>query len=295
MTFDACYAETLRHEGGYSDHPSDPGGATQHGVTQATYDAYRRRRGRPTRAVREIAGDETREIYRDQYWAAVRGDELPAGVDLVVYDFAVNSGPVRAIRALQAALGVEADGHLGEQTLAALRNRLPAGVIGDVCERRLAFMRQARDKRGAAAWPTFGKGWSRRVCAVYLTAMRMVQKPVDAAMMARCFSADALGYGRRWVARFHGAAKSPPILDAVPPAGDMIDAGEAKALPASPAAQATLDKALAAGGAASTIVATLAGAVSNPYALAALALVAVVAGVLAWRLWPRATLPEALP
>lgn len=175
--YDACYAITLKWEGGYVNHPKDPGGATNRGVIQRVYDGYRRRKGLPTQSVRAISDDEVREIYRTQYWNAVRGDDLPAGVDLAVWDFGVNSGPSRAIKYLQRILGVRQDGKIGEVTLAAVAERDPRELAVKLCNDRLAFVMRLR------TWPTFGKGWKRRIDSVRTAAARMAmnapQKPQE--------------------------------------------------------------------------------------------------------------------
>ena len=80
-SFPEALTLVLRHEGGYVNHPDDPGGATNKGVTQGTYNAFRRSRGLPTRSVRELTGDELKTVYRQNYWDKVLGDDLPAGVD----------------------------------------------------------------------------------------------------------------------------------------------------------------------------------------------------------------------
>ena len=146
-----------RHEGGYVDHPDDPGGATNLGITHATLAAWR---GKPVtkQDVRNLTVAEAAAIYRARYWDAVRGDELPAGVDLAVFDFAVNSGPGRAIRTLQTVLGVPQDGALGPVTMAALAKAPGAvTVIVDLCDARMRFL------RGLRTFGTFGRGWTNRV------------------------------------------------------------------------------------------------------------------------------------
>ncbi|GGE79009.1 glycoside hydrolase family 108 protein [Stappia taiwanensis] len=155
--FSACLTWVLAHEGGYSDHPNDPGGATNKGVTQQVYTAWRRRQKLPTRSVRQIEDDEVRSIYRRQYWDAVQGDSLPAGLDYAVFDYAVNSGPGRGIRHLQEVLRVRVDGHLGEKTLEAARSARIIDAIKALCERRMVFL------RGLRTWSTFGRGWTARV------------------------------------------------------------------------------------------------------------------------------------
>lgn len=163
--FAACLAEVLRHEGGYVDHPNDPGGATNLGITRATLSDWR---GRPVTKseVRALTVAEASAIYRARYWDPVRGDALPPGVDLAVFDFAVNSGPGRAARTLQQVLGVTQDGAIGPITLAAIaRAPGPVTIIMDLCDARMRFL------RGLGTWPTFGRGWTRRVAEVEAAAM----------------------------------------------------------------------------------------------------------------------------
>ena len=150
----------LAHEGGYVDHPKDPGGATNQGITQRTYDEWRDYLGADRKGVRGISPDEVSQIYRARYWDAVKGDHLPDGLAYCVFDAAVNSGPARAVRWMQAALGVPADGVAGPQTLAAAQRCDVAGAIKSVCAARLAFMRSLK------IWPTFGRGWAARVADI---------------------------------------------------------------------------------------------------------------------------------
>lgn len=163
--FDTIQPRVLRHEGGYVNHPRDPGGATNKGVTQRTYNAYLERVGRPAQSVRNITSSEIARIYRAQYWNVVRGDQLPDGVDYTVYDFAVNSGPSRAAKHLQRAVGVPADGVIGEITLAAVARTDAQAIIERVNASRMAFL------RGLRHWGTFGRGWTRRVTEVRSTSL----------------------------------------------------------------------------------------------------------------------------
>jgi len=145
------------HEGGFSDHPRDPGGATMKGVTQRTYDAYRFRQKQPPRHVRKITNAEVERIYRTQYWHAVHADDLPPGVAYCVFDAAVNSGPGRAVRWLQTVIGAQVDGIVGNETVGLARDVPPDALIHKYCDRRLAFMKSLKH------WPSFKNGWSRRV------------------------------------------------------------------------------------------------------------------------------------
>jgi lysozyme family protein len=156
----------LAQEGGYSDHPDDPGGATMMGITRATLAAWR---GAPvTKAdVRALARDEAAAIYRARYWNAVRGGDLPAGVDLAVFDFAVNSGASRAIRSLQRALGVTVDGLIGPETMAAANARPASETIRALCAGRRGFVERL------STFPVFGRGWTRRIREVEATALKL--------------------------------------------------------------------------------------------------------------------------
>ncbi len=161
--FEQCLNRVLRFEGGYVDHPSDPGGATNFGITRKTLARWRGVSPwwkLPRSEVRSLKRIEVRAIYRALYWDRCRASVLPAGLDLAVFDFAVNSGPVRALRHLQALLAVRRDGVVGPVTLRALeRMAAERGVrwlIGALFERREAFLRRL------ANFAVFGRGWMKR-------------------------------------------------------------------------------------------------------------------------------------
>lgn len=168
----------LVNEGDFSNHPSDPGGATMKGVTQAVYDAYRRKAGLPLRSVRKITNAELEAIYHSGYWAAIRADEMDAGVDFCLFDYAVNSGPGRAVKDLQRALGTKVDGVIGVNTLAKLHEADNEKLIADICARRLRFLKSLR------TWKTFGKGWGRRVAEVEAAALAMARDEPHADLIA---------------------------------------------------------------------------------------------------------------
>ena len=166
-TYPKALAVVLKHEGGYVNHPEYPGGATNKGITQATYDGYRRSKGLITRkTVKLISDEEVADIYKTRYWDAIKGDALPAGLDYAVFDFAVNSGTVKAAKGLQKALGLTQDGVIGPRTLAAAMED-PKAAIKKLCADRLAFLKRLK------TWPTFGKGWERRVVEVEKTALSL--------------------------------------------------------------------------------------------------------------------------
>lgn len=195
--FAQCLNAVLHHEGGYSDHPSDPGGATNMGITRKTLARWRKVSpwtDLPKSAVRALTREEAAQIYRANYWNPCRAGDLPAGVDLALFDFAVNSGPDRAVRVLQAALGVAADGELGPKTLAAVEAADRKALIDAVCDRRLAFL------RGLATFPVFGRGWVSRVKAVRAAALAATKN--SNAMQGRHQMAILTGYRTYIVAAF---------------------------------------------------------------------------------------------
>lgn len=165
--FQACLAETLKWEGGFSNDPYDPGGATMNGIIQKEYDAYRLRKGLPKQSVRNILKTERDEIYRTKYWDEVNADRLPPGVDLITFDFGVNAGPQRGIKCLQSALGVAADGHMGEITERALANCDPAQVVVKMGQYRTSYYKSLK-----TFW-RFGKGWLSRVDGTQSAALKM--------------------------------------------------------------------------------------------------------------------------
>lgn len=165
----------LEHEGGYSNHPDDPGGPTMKGVIQRVYDGYRRHKGMPVRSVKQLEEGELADIYRTLYWNKIEGDELPSGIDYAVFDAAVNSGFIQAGKWLQRALNetlgkplLKDDGIIGPATLGAARDaKSPSNVIGGMCARRLFMLKRLK------TWRMFGEGWKRRVDEVEHTARIM--------------------------------------------------------------------------------------------------------------------------
>jgi lysozyme family protein len=155
--FAQSLALVLQHEGGFVNDPRDPGGATNQGVTQAVYDDWRAGEGLAQRSVRQINGYEIGAIYRRRYWNTCRCDDLPAGLDYCIFDFAVNSGANRASRYLQRAVGAVEDGQIGPVTLATVASKPAAALIDTVCAWRLNFLRQLQ------TFDRFGHGWTTRV------------------------------------------------------------------------------------------------------------------------------------
>jgi len=177
--FDEALKRVLVHEGGYANHPQDPGGATMKGVTQRVYDGWRRRQGKALRSVRQIDDDEIKAIYRAQYWDTICADALPSGVDYCTFDAAVNSGPSQAAKWLQRTVGVPDDGGVGPLTIGACKTQDPATIIDGSCDRRMAMLRKLPTFR------TFGAGWTKRVADVRSLSKRWANnKPLDPVITA---------------------------------------------------------------------------------------------------------------
>ena len=153
----------------FTDNPKDHGGATWSGVTQGAYDHWRLMHDLPEGDVCDATDIEINDIYLYQYWQPVRGDDLPTGLDILVFDIAVNQGVVSAAKLLQRQLpGVKVDGHIGLVTLNAARLVVATqgahALIYKVHKARLAFWRRLK------TWVTFGKGWTAREMTVYYKA-----------------------------------------------------------------------------------------------------------------------------
>lgn len=153
MNFDAAFHRLLGHEGGFVDHPSDPGGATNWGVTErvARANGYQG-------DMRQLPVEFAKGIYKRMYWDAVRADDLPDRLRYSVFDAAVNSGPRQAIIWLQRAIGADGDGKIGPQTITMARAAAPDFAIRRMLSARLKFMTDLK------TWGVFGKGWARRIC-----------------------------------------------------------------------------------------------------------------------------------
>ena len=166
--WNAALAAVLHHEGGFVHHRDDPGGMTNLGCTKATWEKWC---GHPVteQDMRDLTPEDVSPLYKDKYWDKVKGDELPAGVDYVVFDTAINSGPGRAAKLLQESIGVTPDGAIGPMTLKAVAAMPAADVINKFQDNRLLYLQTL------PTWPTFGRGWARRVEEGRAAALQMSQ------------------------------------------------------------------------------------------------------------------------
>jgi lysozyme family protein len=168
-TYGEALARVLTHEGGYTNNPSDPGGPTNYGITIHDYRQY----VKPDAGaadVRAMTIEEAKAIYRSRYWNAMRCDELPAGVDYCVFDYAVNSGTGRAPKVLQRVLGAPVTGRMDDATVKLAAAHQAKTLIAAICDERLNFLQNLK------TWPVFGKGWARRVAEVRAAAFAMTEK-----------------------------------------------------------------------------------------------------------------------
>lgn len=172
-TFDTCLAFTLREEGGYVDNPADPGGATNMGITLATYREWSDNPDLGPAQVQDMTQRTAGAIYRSSYWNPLRADALYQGVDLSVFDMGVNAGIWRSARLLQRAIGFtgdEVDGCIGPETLGAAAKCDPRTLVNDLADRQADFYRSLAD------FDTFGAGWLNRTEARRAAALAMLER-----------------------------------------------------------------------------------------------------------------------
>ena len=165
--FDKCLEIILHHEGGYVNHPKDPGGETNLGVTKRVYESFG-----GTKDMKELTVEDVTPIYKKNYWDKLKGDEVPAGLDLCLFDFGVNAGPGRSAKYLQTMIGTVADGGIGPNTLRALDTYIDANGV----ETAIKEFQKARQSyyESLSTFDTFGRGWTRRVDETTETALKMV-------------------------------------------------------------------------------------------------------------------------
>ena len=164
--YDKCLETILHHEGGYVNHPKDPGGETNLGVTKRVYLEHG-----GTKDMKDLLVEDVAPIYKKGYWDKMKGDELPNGLDLCVFDFGVNAGPGRSAKYLQTMIGTVADGGIGPNTL----KKLDEYVDGEGVEGTIANYTEMRQKfyESLSTFDTFGKGWTRRNQETELEAFKM--------------------------------------------------------------------------------------------------------------------------
>ena len=165
--FPAALALVLKSEGGFVNHKFDPGGMTNLGVTRNVWKEWVKR-DVDEAEMRSLTPELVTPLYKARYWDACKCDDLPRGVDYAVFDSAVNMGPGRAAKLLQAALGVAADGSIGRATIAAATAADPVELLEAFSLGKEAFY------KSLPTFGTFGKGWLNRVAHVQDAAEQMM-------------------------------------------------------------------------------------------------------------------------
>ncbi len=260
--FAQVQAVTAKWEGGWSDHPADPGGKTMYGLTDRVWQAYLREKGEPPSPVRSATKEQVEDLFKSQYWDAVGGDSLPPGIDLAVYDFAIQSGQTRAVRHLQAALGIKQDGMVGHVTRAAAQEAYERDSDGDVIRRIMASRRAFIADINKPGWQkSFRRGVDRRLDDVAARAARMEEVEDKALKWSKSIARDESDRAKPPVV-YRPEKAAPPLPDPVTPV--QVPDG--------------LGKVSAGAGVISTILA----AVTSPWALGAVVVLVAAGGVAYW-------------
>jgi lysozyme family protein len=190
--FQPALKDVLVHEGGYTADPRDPGNwtggkrgagvlkGTKKGISAAAF---------PHLDIKALNDNQIADIYHGKYWVPIRGDELPAGVDLSTWDYGVNSGVSRSAKDLQRVLGVTVDGRIGPATILAAKAASPRAVIKGHCAKRLGFL------QSLAIWQTYKNGWGRRVAGVEAKALSWVSTKAQLEQDAKDAAGKAVGQG----------------------------------------------------------------------------------------------------
>ena len=163
-----CLETILHHEGGYVNHPKDPGGETNLGVTKRVYEKWG-----GTKDMKDLTVEDVAPIYKKNYWDRCKCDDLESGVDWVVFDWAVNSGTGRAAKAIQKICGASQDGAIGPKTLALIGTQNTEYVIEEFGKIRQDFYESLK------TFDTFGKGWTRRNKETTAKALEMIEEDDD--------------------------------------------------------------------------------------------------------------------
>ena len=165
--FEKSLALLLKSEGGYVNHPADPGGMTNLGVTKYVWEGYLEH-SVDEADMRNLTKEMVAPLYRKRYWDMCRCDELPSGLDYIAFDFAVNAGGPRCVKTLQRVLEVPIDGSLGPITLQAIQNAEPDKLISDFSEAKKDFYRSLFN------FGVFGAGWLNRTAETQKVAKGML-------------------------------------------------------------------------------------------------------------------------
>jgi len=148
MNFDKCFELLMKHEGGYVFDKRDPGGETKYGISKRAY---------PNENIKNLTMDRAKKIYKKDYWDRCKCDLLPSKLALHIFDFAVNSGNIKAIKDLQKMVGVDDDGIIGPKTMEAIKKHSESNLIAAYCNARVNFLQLLK------TWDVYKRGWVRRI------------------------------------------------------------------------------------------------------------------------------------
>jgi lysozyme family protein len=166
--YDRCFDETELWEGGYSNVPGDPGGSTMRGLTQSSYDAYRRSHGFTTQDVRRVTASEIKAIFKNAYWAPGLCDFFFPGLDMVQFDESINSGPRKAVALLEEALGTP----VTPAAIDAVEDR--RGLIQKACDARVRFWKSlSGEKKFLPGWLNRGRDVNAKALSMFYAAQNV--------------------------------------------------------------------------------------------------------------------------
>jgi len=166
--YDHCLEMILHHEGGYVNHPKDPRGETNLGVTKRVWEEHG-----GTKDMKDLTVEDVAPIYKKSYWDRVKGDDLPSGLDLCVFDFGVNAGTGRAAKYLQSMIGTTVDGGIGPNTLKALEAYVQVEGLAATIDTYQSNRQEYYEK--LSTFETFGRGWTRRVVETTSSAHKLAK------------------------------------------------------------------------------------------------------------------------
>ena len=169
--FEHCLKIILHHEGGYVNHPEDPGGMTNLGVTKRVYEEWVGY-AVSEHTMQNLTEEDVAPIYKKNYWDRVKGDDLPEGLNLCVFDFGVNAGTGRAAKYLQTMIGTVVDGGIGPNTLRTLDEHVSLIGLQETIEKYQENRQRYYEK--LKTFKTFGRGWTRRVNETTQSALKMI-------------------------------------------------------------------------------------------------------------------------
>jgi lysozyme family protein len=167
--FERSLEMLLHHEGGFVNHPKDPGGATNLGVTKAVYEKWVGREV-SIEDMKELTHEDVAPIYKKNYWDRLKGDDLPSGLDFAAFDWGVNSGTGRPAKVIQRYVTAAQDGAIGNQTLGLIAENNPADIIQYLYQQRQKFYERLK------TFETFGRGWTRRNQETLKAALEMAHE-----------------------------------------------------------------------------------------------------------------------